>query len=121
MENGIIPSGQTTSAAHSISVVKARGQKSDIDPNRLGKVLGVTPEVALQTMRMTERYYPRNTTDISLNCRHYQDDAIIRYGRLKWKIYSDSGFASGSRGKKIKKQKRGVSVRGNTCFQASAT
>ena len=84
-------------------------------------VFNIPIEVALQTMRVTNRDFPRNTTDTTLNVRHHQNDQLLRYGRLKYVLYCDTSFAVATRGKKKKPGKSGTSVRGNTCFEVFAT
>ena len=111
-----------TSSDSKISVVSSSGAKSDLSPRRLAKVLGISLEDAIDTMKMTVRLLPRNTMDITLDRRHDQNDMILRYKRMKWPLYSDTAFASGTRSKKDhKRRKVGTSVRGHTCFQTSVT
>ena len=85
-------------------------------------MFGIPVDVAIKTLRMTETQNLRNTDDITLNLRQPQDDAVLRYGRMNWHLYPDTGFASGTRGKSSTKgRRRGTSTRDNTCFQVSAT
>ena len=125
MEDGIYQSQghPQEGRGESISVVNSSGAKSDLSPRRLAKVLDTSVEDAIKTMKITERFLPRNTKDITLDRRHDQDDMILRYKRMKWPLYSDTAFASGSRSKKknSKRRKVGTSVRGHTCFQTSVT
>ena len=100
-----------------VSSVKSTGAKSDLSPKRLSDVFDISLEDAMETLKITERLMPRNTKDITLDIRHMQDDAILRYKRLKWPLYTDTAFASGTRGKTAKKKSKvGTSVRGHTCF-----
>ena len=117
MENGLTAFNSKYKRTFSISVVSSRGAGSDLTPERLAKVFDVPIEVALQTMRFTNRDVPRNTKDISLNVRNNQDDQLLRYGRLQYSLYTDTSFAVATRGKKAKSGKSGVSIRGNTSFK----
>ena len=113
MEDGIAGSSR-------ISSVKSTGAKSDLSPQKLAKVFDTSLETAMETLKITERFMPRNTMDITLDRRHTQDDALLRYKRLKWPLYTDTAFASGARGEKAKKKsKLGTSVRDHNCFQTS--
>ena len=57
-----------------------------------------------------------------LNKRYNQDDLILRYKRSKWPLYTDTAFASGTRGKTASRRRKvGTLVRGHTCFQTSVT
>ena len=57
--------------------------------------------------------------DITLDRRHTQDDAILRYKCLKWPLYTDTAIASGTRGEKAKKKSKvGTSVRGYHYFKS---
>ena len=66
-----------------VSSVKSTGAKSDLSPQRLSDVFDISLEDAMETLKITERLMPRNTKDITLDIRHMQDDAILRYKRLK--------------------------------------
>ena len=70
MEDGLTTFNPKNKRTFSISVVSSRGAGSDLTPERLAKVFDVPIEVALQTMRYTNRDVPRNTKDISLNVRN---------------------------------------------------
>ena len=67
-----------------VSVVKASGAKSDLKPQRLAKVFDISLDDAIETLRRTERFLPRNTMDITLDRRNNQDGMILRYKRMKW-------------------------------------
>ena len=121
MEDGLTAFNPKNRQVFSVSVVSSRGATSDLKPERLAKIFDIPIEVALHTMRVTNRDFPRNTTDIPLNVRNNQDDQLLRYGRLNWPLYTDTSFAVATRGKKTKQGKSGTSMRGNTCFQAFGT
>ena len=70
-ENGNI----LTSENIGLSAVVSNGAMSDLDPKRLSETFDCSPDVALKTLKVTERVYPRNTTDISLNKRYPQFDS----------------------------------------------
>ena len=49
-----------------ISVVKAKGAKSDLTAERLAKVFGIKIGLAIKTLNSVTRLCPRNASDISL-------------------------------------------------------
>lgn len=95
-----------------VSVVRSRGSKSDLTPDHLASVWGISRDLAVRTLRVTTRYCPRNTKDISLNKRYSQNDRMLRYDRMISDLFMDTMFA---------KAKGGRSFRGYTCAQVFAT
>ena len=95
-----------------ISVVKAKGAKSDLTAERLAKVFGISVGLAVKTLNTVTRLCPRNATDISLKRRYGNNDRMIRYNRMFTELFMDTMFA---------KQPDGKSARGYTCCQVFAT
>ena len=106
MEDGLVEQGYEATNSFSISALSSFNQTSNLTPERLGIVFNISPEVALQTLRTTERNCPRNTGDITLNVRRNQDDQIMKYGRSKYDLYTDTAFVSRTRGKKANNVKK---------------
>ena len=94
-----------------IAVVKSRGRKSDITPERLAQVFNITRDTAVRTLRTTTRYCPRNVKDITLNKRYSNNDRMLRYNRMLTDLFTDTMFAT----------KSATSLRGYTCAQVFAT
>ena len=95
-----------------VSVVKSRGTRSDLETDHLAKIWGISRDLAVRTLRVTTRYCPRNTKDISLNKRYSQNDRMLRYDRMISDLFMDTMFA---------KVKGGRLFRGYTCAQVFAT
>ena len=107
MEDGLLqgdrsPNGST----HVVSMVKSSSAKSNLSPQRLAKVFDISLDDAIETLRVTERLLPRNTVDILLNKRYNHDNLILRYKRSKWPLYTDTPFASGTRGKTASRRRK---------------
>ena len=97
----------------SISVIKtANGTKSTLQPKHLMMRWNIGLEAAKQTLQVTTRLCPRNTTSITLNRRYEYNDRMLRYRRLSTDIFSDTMYAS---------KRTGKSVRNYTCAQVFAT
>ena len=101
-----------TSGSFGVSVVKNTGAKSDLTADRLAEVFGVSRNIAVNTLRATTRYCPRNISDITLNKRYSNNDRMLRYNRMSSELFMDTMFAT---------RKGGKSLRGFQCCQVFAT
>ena len=83
MENGVFNDQveECKIGLEQVSMVKAKGA---MKPQRLAKAFDISLDDAIETLRRTERFLPRNTMDITLDRRNNQDDMILRYKRMKW-------------------------------------
>ena len=110
-------SGIRCSRDHFLSVVKSKGNKSDITAKRLAANFGISDLIASKTLNVVTRLCPRNTADISLSRRYSTNDRMLRYPRMLANLYMmsdlfmDTMFATPS----------GKSVRGFTKSQIFAT
>ena len=95
-----------------VSVIRNTGAKSDLTADRLAEVFGISRGLAVNTLRATTRYCPRNISDITLNKRYSNNDRMLRYNRMSSELFMDTMFAT---------KKGGKSLRGFQCCQVFAT
>ena len=100
-------------SSHTIYSIKtANGSISTLTPGMLADVWGIGLETARNTIKVTTRLSPRNTTDITLNRRYAQNDRNLRYKHMDSVLFMDTMFAS---------KRVGKSYRDFTCVQVYAS
>ena len=100
-------------SSHNIYSIKtANGSVSTLTPGILADIWGIGLETARNTIKVTTRLSPRNTTDITLNRRYAMNDRNVRYKHLDTVLFMDTMFAS---------KRVGKSYRDFTCVQVYAS
>lgn len=91
-----------------VYVVKSSGATSDLTSTPLSEVFGISNSLAVQTMNVVAHLCPRNTADITLNCRYSTNDRMLKYSQMLKDCFMDTMFTARPRMTKSGKEVKGT-------------